>query len=194
LLNGILITIVSIETLNIDKNWTLFLDRDGVINLKRENDYVKEYSEFIFIEGVLDAISILSSIFNKIIVVTNQRGVDKGLMSKSDLETIHNYMLSEIVDSHGRIDEIFYCTELSDLAECRKPNLGMAIQAKLKFPSIDFKKSIIVGDSLCDIQFGKKSGMKTVLVGSHDEFAEMPDFRFNTLHEFSIKLFNHCNI
>ena len=81
------------KQLNIDKHWTLFLDRDGVINEKRENDYVKNLDEFSFTNGALDAISRLSVVFGKIIVVTNQRGVGKGLMTELQLISIHNYLI-----------------------------------------------------------------------------------------------------
>ncbi|MCS6819569.1 MAG: histidinol phosphate phosphatase, partial [Chitinophagales bacterium] len=74
---------------DVDKTWTLFLDRDGVINLHYPNDYVKSVEEFIFLEGALDAIRDLSRVFKRIIVVTNQQGVGKGLMSEADLDLIH---------------------------------------------------------------------------------------------------------
>ena len=61
----------------IDKTWTLFLDRDGVINVKRDNDYVKNWEEFVFINGSIKAISRLTKVFGRIIIVTNQRGVGK---------------------------------------------------------------------------------------------------------------------
>ncbi|HWB62438.1 MAG TPA: hypothetical protein VG603_02930, partial [Chitinophagales bacterium] len=65
---------MTLSELNIDKNWTLFLDRDGVINLLYPNDYVKKWDEFYFLEGVLDALKKLSGIFRRIIIVTNQQG------------------------------------------------------------------------------------------------------------------------
>ena len=91
-----------------DKNWTLFLDRDGVINKKRENDYVKTWREFSFIDGALEAISRLSNIFGKIIVVTNQRGVGKGIMTELQLLSIHDKLTKAVNQSAGRIDKIYY--------------------------------------------------------------------------------------
>ena len=79
--------------MNFNKSWTLFLDRDGVINEKIENDYVKSWSEFTFVEKSVETISFLSKIFGKIILVTNQRGVGRGLMSELDLISIHKRMI-----------------------------------------------------------------------------------------------------
>ena len=91
----------------IDETWTLFLDRDGVINKKKDNDYVKSWDEFFFIEGSLKAISILSNIFKNIFIVTNQRGIGRGIMSDQDLDIIHNKMMNEIKYKKGRVDKIY---------------------------------------------------------------------------------------
>ena len=93
--------------LDIDKTWTLFLDRDGVINLHYPNDYVKNWDEFYFLEGVLDAIKLLSNIFKRIIIVTNQQGVGKELMTREDLDFIHAEMLKEVRKHGGRIHAIY---------------------------------------------------------------------------------------
>ena len=148
----------------IDKSWTLFLDRDGVINKKIENGYVKEWSEFSFLDGSIEAISKLSNIFGVIIVVTNQRGVGKGLMTLEKLNEIHNKMVEVINDNSGRIDGVYFCTDILNDSVNRKPNVGMAIMAKTDFPEIDFKKSLIVGDSMTDMQFGFKLGMTCLMI------------------------------
>jgi D-glycero-D-manno-heptose 1,7-bisphosphate phosphatase len=177
------------------KGWTVFLDRDGVINHKLANDYVKDWSEFRFCENALLALSELSKIFKHIVVVTNQRGVGKGLFSQERLNEIHEKMLIEIENSSGKIDGIFICTDTSDDSICRKPNTGMAIKAKQDFPEIEFYKSFIVGDSLSDMEFEKKLGMKRVYVAPKNDIFmneenENFDFRFNSLHEFAMKCKN----
>ena len=180
----------------IDKNWTLFLDRDGVINKKRENDYVKNWREFSFIDGALEAISRLSNIFGKIIVVTNQRGVGKGIMTELQLLSIHDKLTKAVNQSAGRIDKIYYCTDILETSENRKPNIGMAIKAKMDYPNIEFRKSIIVGDSLSDMIFGEKLGMKRVLINVElNPLCETKyyDFTFNSLVEFSNYLFEIKN-
>jgi HAD superfamily hydrolase (TIGR01662 family) len=78
-----------LEQLKVDKNWTLFLDRDGVINLHFPKDYVKTWNEFFFLEGAIDAIKQLTKQFGKIVVVTNQQGVGKGKMTEETLQNIH---------------------------------------------------------------------------------------------------------
>jgi len=172
------------EKLNIDKTWTLFLDRDGVINEKRENDYVKNLGEFSFIIGALDAISRLSVMFGKIIVVTNQRGVGKGLMTELQLISIHDYLSKAVNQSGGRIDKIYYCTEILDSSEDRKPNIGMAVKAKMYFPEIDFRKSIMIGDSKSDMEFGKRLGMYTMYISKLDlevELFKLVDYKCDSL-------------
>lgn len=169
----------------IDKSWTLFLDRDGVINEKRENDYVKNWSEFSFINGSLEAIKILSNYFEKIIIVTNQRGVGKGIMCLEDLKCIHAKMLNEIKLNSGKIDKIYYCIDVSEYSVFRKPNIGMGNKAKIDYPEIEFNKSIIVGDSISDIEFGEKLGMKKILIGSNEKDNYVIDGMFKSLYEFS---------
>jgi len=163
----------------------LFLDRDGVINKRLPGQYVKSNEQFEFMPGVLDAFSKLARQTDKIIVITNQQGVGKELMTYEELDAVHQYMQTEIGKHGGRIDAIFSCTELSeDNNNCRKPSPAMGLWAKKKFPKIDFSKSLMVGDSASDIQFGQALGMHTVwMEGKEEDEAELiklkPDFKFN---------------
>jgi len=175
----------------IDNTWTLFLDRDGVINQRTPGAYVTDIEEFEFIDGVLNALRFFATIFEKIVVVTNQQGVGKGLMTETQLVQIHRHMQAQIEQAGGRIDAIYYCPELAeDNPECRKPNTGMAHQAQADFPEIDFEKSIMVGDSATDMEFAFRLGMKTVFIQTKPEDAaaakDLPiDFRCDTLMEFA---------
>jgi len=144
---------------------TLFLDRDGVINIQRKGDYVKSVDEFVFIDGSLEALKILSSLFTYIIIVTNQRGVGRGIMTLKQLEEVHRFMLHEITSKGGRIDKIYFCTATDTTDINRKPNAGMALQAKRDFPTIDFQKSIMAGDSISDMQFADNAHIPPVLIG-----------------------------
>lgn len=173
------------NNIQIDKSWTLFLDRDGVIHKKRENDYVKKWSEFSFMKGSLDAISKLSKIFGRIIVVTNQRGVGKDLMQESELNEIHERMLEMVTMNFGKIDKVYFCADVNDEAECRKPNTRMAVKAKIDFPDIDFKKSMMIGDSMSDILFGKKFGMIYYMISSNINLKDNPSnpSNFQSLYE-----------
>lgn len=149
----------------INKYKYLFLDRDGVINVERPNDYAKNISEFIFVDEALQAIALLSKEFECIFIVTNQRGVGRGIMSLSDLNDVHAFMMSEIEKNGGHVTRIYYCTDIESTSINRKPNVGMAFQIQRDFTKVEFRESVMVGNSQSDIEFGKKLGMHTVLVG-----------------------------
>lgn len=173
----------------IQSDWSLFLDRDGVINIEKNEDYIRNWEEFHFYPNSLKALALLATKFSTIVITTNQKGVGKGFMSESDLQNIHDNMKREVIQSGGRIDEIFYCTDLDNLSVNRKPQAGMAIQAQKKFPSIDFKKSIMVGNRLSDMQFGRNAGMYTCFVATTHPETPYPhidiDIRFNDLFSFA---------
>lgn len=177
-------------------SWSLFLDRDGVINKRLPGDYVKSPEEFEFIGGVKTALARLSDIFNHIIIVTNQQGIGKGIMTEKDLEKVHREMIAEIEKSGGRIDAVYFCPALeADRHPDRKPATGMALKAKDQFPDLSLEKSIMVGDSASDIQFGRQAGMRTVYLteqpGTQDFGA---DFVFSDLAAFSEWLAVHQNL
>ncbi|HMM10834.1 MAG TPA: HAD-IIIA family hydrolase [Bacteroidales bacterium] len=167
------------------KDWTLFLDRDGVINERPPGDYVRNIEGFKWLPGVLDALARLVNVFGRIIVITNQQGVGLGLMSQDQLDLVHQYMNDTIIKSGGKLDAVICCTMLRhEMNNCRKPSIRMALQAKEMFPEIDFGKSVMVGDTESDILFGKNAGMITVLVGNEDS-SIVPDFKLNSLVEFT---------
>lgn len=176
---------MSLKDLHIDKTWTLFLDRDGVINKKLDDDYVKHWIEFEFIDGVTSALKGLNDLFGTIVIVTNQQCIGKGIIRTEDLELIHKNMMYEINYLKGRIDKIYHSPYLaSENHPTRKPGIGMALQAQKDFPHIVFSKSIIVGDSLSDMEFGKNAGMKTVYVSDKLKNDERIDFQVSSLAEF----------
>lgn len=169
----------------IDKTWTLFLDRDGVINVRLIDDYVKKLEEFEFLPGVLDAFKIFAEKFGRIIIVTNQQGVGKGLMTLKDVDVVHDFMVKEIEKQQGRIDKIYVCPQLkSDPDNFRKPSPRMAYMAQHDFPEIDFDKSVMIGDSNSDIEFGKNAGMYTILIGDEPVKCK-PDSQFESLLRFA---------
>ncbi len=174
---------------NTDNSWTLFLDRDGVLNHEKKNDYIRNWEEFRFYDQTLEALSILSGLFDRIILVTNQKGIGKGLMTVGDLDSIHSNMLSEIAAAGGRIDRTYYCADLSDDSPHRKPNAGMAHQAKQEHPEINFDKSIMAGNRMSDMGFGRNAGMHTVFLATTHPDTPYPDpmidLRFNDLFGFA---------
>lgn len=158
----------------IDKSWTLFLDRDGVVNVENVGSYVTEWSEFHFCEGALEALKTLHELFGRIVVVTNQRGVGRGVMSLDALRDINRHMTEAIAGAGGQIDKIYACTAVADTDHNRKPNVGMGLQAREDFPEIDFRRSVIVGNSLSDMEFGKRLAMHTVFLTTKFAPVELP--------------------
>ncbi|ACU60580.1 D-glycero-alpha-D-manno-heptose-1,7-bisphosphate 7-phosphatase [Chitinophaga pinensis] len=175
--------------MQIDASWTLFLDRDGVINNEIKDGYVLSWDMFHFEEGVLPALNHLAKKFSRIVLVTNQRCIGRGLLTAEGLQEIHTRMLEAISAKGGRIDRIYYCPDIDSNSPCRKPNDGMALQAKADFPEIDFSKAIMVGNTLSDMKFGKDQGMTTVFIPSTKPDLPFPhpqmDYRCKGLLEFS---------
>jgi D-glycero-D-manno-heptose 1,7-bisphosphate phosphatase len=172
----------------IDNSWTLFLDRDGVINKRPPGDYVKNWPEFEFLQGALEALKILATKFQRIIIITNQQGIGKNIMTPEDLHMIHSKLKKEVAKKGGRIDAIYFCPDLAAQPNnCRKPSVKMAEWAKRDFPEIDFSKSIMAGDTLSDLQFGRNVGMKTVYIDSNASSLPKPeyDLKFSSLIEFA---------
>ncbi|MCB2207599.1 MAG: HAD family hydrolase [Bacteroidetes bacterium] len=172
----------------IDSNWSLFLDRDGVINKRPPGDYVKNWQEFEFLPGVTEALKILSTKFKRIFIITNQQGIGKNMMTPEDLYLIHSKLKEEVAKKGGRIDAIYFCPDLAKKPNnCRKPAIKMALQAKKEFSEIDFSKSIMAGDTITDMQFGLNIGMKTIYINSNA--LEIPesnyDESFKSLIEFA---------
>ncbi len=179
---------------NLTKYRTLFLDRDGVVNHRIPGAYVSKKEDFKFFEGVPKAIAELTQQFDCVVIVTNQAGIGKGLMTSEDLEAVHAHMLLRIEAAGGQIDAVYHCPEISENnPECRKPNSGMALQAQHDFPDIDFETSIMVGDSWSDMEFGRRLGMATVLIEGKEGEEELlkndkVDFRFGSLADFAMFL------
>jgi len=153
-------TLNDIDLSNYDN--TLFLDRDGVINRLCQNDYIKCWEEFEFLPGVFDAIAKWNKQFKYIIIFTNQRGIGKEIMTEESLRAIHSNMLTEIVKHGGRIDKIYYCTALTDSDPNRKPNIGMFLEAQIDFPDINLSRSVMIGDSECDMKFAENVGIRGI--------------------------------
>jgi histidinol-phosphate phosphatase family protein len=150
-----------------DLNSALFLDRDGVINRQIVGDYVRNLSQLELLPDAMNAIARLGRLFRYVLVVTNQQGIGKGLMSAEDVAKIHDHIIREATMAGGRIDRIYCCPSLE--AACdpnRKPDVGMGWQAKVDFPDINFRRSLMIGDSPSDMLFAERLGMKRVFIGS----------------------------
>ncbi len=183
----------------INRSWSLFLDRDGVINRRLPGAYVREWPEFQWLPGALEAIAGLSQKVGRAFVVTNQQGIGKGLMSEESLARIHARLLKAVEAAGGRIDAIYHCPDLASTGpNCRKPSPAMGRRAREEFPEVDFRRSVMIGDSLSDMQFGQALGMYNVLITTKTEEEEIIkkatgrglriDARATSLYEFYINL------
>jgi len=187
---------MSLNLYHINKSWTIFLDRDGVINKRLYDDYVKSVDEFEFLPGVLGALKSFSELFLRVFVVTNQQGIAKGLMNEDALQIVHKHLITKVHEAGGKIDEIYYCPDMAGTGSSnRKPEIGMALKAKEEYPEIDFSKSIMIGDSISDMKFGKNAGMKTVFItDKHTDYdLSLVDTNFESLKQFADQLKMNTN-
>lgn len=170
---------------------TLFLDRDGVINVRTPGDYVKSPDEFFPTEGLEEAMRLLAKKFGRIVVVTNQAGIGKGIMTALELHAVHQRMIQMVEEAGGRIDRVYHCPHRSESGcTCRKPATGMAWLALADFPDIDLEDAWMVGDSHSDMEFAKTLGIRSALIRGKIEEVEMLsrmkiDFQFDSLLEFA---------
>lgn len=178
-----------LDLAKIDNKWTLFLDRDGVINEDKPGSYIFSPAEFIFMQGAPGIFKLFAQKFRHTIITTNQRGVGRALMQENTLHAIHDKMNRAITEAGGKIDAIYYATALNNDDAMRKPNPGMAIQAKRDFPEIDFSRAVMIGNNISDMQFGRNAGMYTVFVTTTIKDVQVPhpyiDLVFESLADFA---------
>ena len=142
----------------------VFLDRDGVINVKAPaGEYINSWQQFRWIDGIVDWIRLFNAMDFVVIVVTNQRGVARGLTDESNLAEIHQKMQSELASKGARIDDVYVCPHAADTCQCRKPNPGLVQQAQRKW-DIDLSQSLLIGDSDSDAELAARCAMRFVRV------------------------------
>jgi D-glycero-D-manno-heptose 1,7-bisphosphate phosphatase len=171
---------------------TIFLDRDGVINQKLpEGRYVSRWEEFHLLPGVPAAIARLNRAGYLVLVVSNQRGIALGKYTAEDVGSIHRTLQATLATHHAHIDGFYFCPHDKGQCDCRKPKPGLFLQAQAEFPQIAWSTSLLIGDSLSDVEAGSALAMRTVFVdtgsanqkpGSH-EAATLADFVFHSLPE-----------
>jgi D-glycero-D-manno-heptose 1,7-bisphosphate phosphatase len=158
-------------------NPAIFLDRDGVI-IENVDTYVRSWSDVVIYPEALSALARLSETTYKIIIVTNQSVVGRGIISISDAQAINQRLIQVIEQSGGRIDGLFMCVHAPPQdCECRKPRPGLIMQAASEL-SLDLSRSLLVGDALSDIQAGQNAGIpKNILVrtGRGDKQSRLPE-------------------
>jgi len=143
----------------------VFLDRDGVINKKAPDGlYITSWQQFELLPGAAEAIRLLNRLGFKVIVITNQRGIARGMMTEQELREIHEKMLRELERSAARIDAIYYCPHNEGECRCRKPEVGLFLEAQRDFPAIALEESYVIGDSRTDMEISKRLGCKGILI------------------------------
>lgn len=156
--------------------WPLFVDRDGVVNRRIVGDYVRDVDQFEFLPGALAALVSLAAWAPRIVIVTNQQGIGRGLMTNADVDAVHAAMIAEVEAAGGRIDGVLVCPHLAGRCRCRKPLPGMALRWLRDHPRVDPSRSVVVGDSDSDIAMGVAlsritGGCRTVRIGADDPHA-----------------------
>ncbi|MGA7340860.1 MAG: HAD family hydrolase [Terracidiphilus sp.] len=144
---------------------TVFLDRDGVLNEKApEGKYVSRWQNFHVLDGVAEALARLNRAGLRAIVVTNQRGIALGLYTAADVQVLHAQFERLLEERGARIDAFYVCPHDYGECNCRKPLPGLFGQAVAEFPDLSAAQSVIIGDSLVDVEFGRRLGMRTILI------------------------------
>lgn len=171
---------------------TVFLDRDGVLNEKMpEGQYVTSWSEFKVLPGAAEAVGRLNRAGLRVVVISNQRGVALGLYTASDVEAIHAEF-QRVLRAHGaHIDAFYFCPHDKKECNCRKPLRGLFDEAVAKFPKITAATSVMIGDSLSDIEFGKRLEILSIFIqgdpttrrSGSDAALELADMHFSSLAE-----------
>ncbi len=148
----------------------VFLDRDGVLNRSLpDGRFVTRWEEFEFLPGVASAVAQLNRSGRKVIVVTNQRCVALGLCSEADLRALHERLQKELAPQGAALDAIYYCPHDIGQCNCRKPLPGLFEQAFRDFPGASARNSVMVGDSLRDIEAGDRLEMRTIFIDTNSE-------------------------
>jgi D-glycero-D-manno-heptose 1,7-bisphosphate phosphatase len=155
-------------------NKAVFLDRDGVINRKGSCYYVYREEEFLFNKGVIESLKYFISKGYKLIIITNQGGIAKGIYTESQLEKLHNFMIQKLKVSGIELTDIYYCPHHPDvsLCLCRKPGTLLFEQAITRH-NIDPKLSFMIGDSEIDIKASEKMQIKGILIPTNGNITEL---------------------
>jgi D-glycero-D-manno-heptose 1,7-bisphosphate phosphatase len=143
----------------------IFLDRDGVLNRKLpEGSFVSNWDQFQWLPGAVEAVARMTHADWVVMVVSNQRGIALGCLTVAQLEGIHANMRAGLERHGARLGGIYYCPHDRGECHCRKPGTGLFEQAQKDFPGIASGNSVVIGDSLSDIEAGKRLGMKTIFI------------------------------
>jgi D-glycero-D-manno-heptose 1,7-bisphosphate phosphatase len=174
----------------------VFFDRDGVVNYRIVGGYVRKPEEFRFIPDFLDFFPILKKSGIPAIIISNQQGVGKGIMSLEELSGVHAVMQKQLNELTGfSFDDIFICTDLESAnSNRRKPKPGMILEALAKW-GLNAENSWMIGDSASDVEAGRVAGLNTILLSNkYNDKSCDADFIFKNFYDIiasgAIKLNN----
>ena len=183
-------SIGSFERIDLTKEYLsgkkyIFLDRDGVTNKRPPKaDYVKRPEEFIWIDGAKEAIKRLNDAGYFIIMISNQAGIARGVMSEEDFEDVQKKMTDDLKEIGAHIDAVYHCPHGWDSdCECRKPKPGMLYQAQKDF-SINLPECVMVGDDERDIMTANNADMKGILITDDYPLSDAVDDILNENFKF----------
>jgi len=129
-----------------------------------EGHYVTRWSEFDPLSGVAEAIARMNRAGLRVIVVSNQRGIALGLYTAAAVRQIHAALQILLQSQQAHVDAFYFCPHDKLQCDCRKPLPGLFHQARADFPEIDAASSVMIGDSLSDIEFARRLGMRSVFI------------------------------
>jgi D-glycero-D-manno-heptose 1,7-bisphosphate phosphatase len=151
----------------------IFLDRDGVINYNRPG-HIKSLAEFILLPGALQALRLLTCTGMRMVVISNQSAINRGLVSQGTVEEIHRHLVEWTRAAGGWIDAVCYCPHRPDEGcKCRKPRPGMLVAAARRL-NIDLTRSYLVGDAVSDVQAALAVGAQPLMVLTGQGRAQAP--------------------
>jgi D-glycero-D-manno-heptose 1,7-bisphosphate phosphatase len=144
----------------------VFLDRDGTINVKLDDDYVTRPGELILLDGAAEAVAEINRAGRKAIVITNQRGIALGRMTEADLAVVHASMERLVGEIAGAsFTGIVHCPHGRDECDCRKPKPGMFYEAVRRWPDVDLSESVMIGDAPSDVDAAQAAGLPAIRIG-----------------------------
>lgn len=174
----------------LDSRKVVFLDRDGVINRRpKPHCYVTVWEEFDILPGVYEAICKLNKAGYYIVVVSNQRGIARGICSRKQIDSLHKKMLEDFKRKGAVIDKIYICPHEEGVCSCRKPKPGLLYMAEAelwneKKERVDRNGSWMIGDSKSDMKAGQAYGVKTIWIHAlENEIQVKAEYKAKSLYE-----------
>lgn len=161
---------------------TVFLDRDGTLNVKAsDDDYVRTPDQVTLLPGVADGVRRLNDAGLRLVVVSNQRGVARGLMDSADLAAVNRRLAALLAEHGAHLDAGYYCTHDKDECDCRKPLPGLLMQAVRDDPGIDLAAAVLIGDTESDVGAAAAVGVPAIRIAAGPvqtrAVRTVPDFR-----------------